>query len=167
MVPVLGSRRVRSRRQSTGHLAERQFLANAGKIRSSVLARSKLPAVTLLLLEALSQGVRRRGRTSETLAMHRLRRREARQRYYRPGKIRLAAGARSCDCTVVDISDRGVRLNVEGLDVPDEFVLLISNKGKIEESAYKVVWRFGNELGAKLVSDVDRPRLVERDFVKA
>ena len=80
--------------------------------------------------------------------MHRLRRREARQRYYRPGKIRLAAGARPCDCTVVDISDGGVRLNVEGLNVPDEFVLLISNKGKVEERAYKVVWRFGNEFGA-------------------
>ena len=60
--------------------------------------------------------------------MHRLRRREARQRYYRPAKIELAAGARPCDCAVVDISDGGVRLNVEGLDVPDEFVLLISNK---------------------------------------
>ena len=83
--------------------------------------------------------------------MHRLRRREARQRCYRPAKIKLAAGARACDCTVVDFSDGGVRLNVEGLNVPDEFVLLISNKGKVEERAYKVVWRFGNELGAKFV----------------
>ena len=99
--------------------------------------------------------------------MHRLRRREARQRYYRPAKIKLAAGARACDCTVVDISDGGVRLNVEGLDVPDEFVLLISNKGKIEESAYKVVWRFGNELGAQFVSGARRLGIAERDFVKA
>jgi hypothetical protein len=99
--------------------------------------------------------------------MHRLRRREARQRYYRPAKIKLAAGARPCDCTVVDISDGGVRLNVEGLDVPDEFVLLISNDRKVQEKAYKVVWRFGNELGAKLVSRVDQPGFAERDFVRA
>ncbi len=99
--------------------------------------------------------------------MHRLRRREARQRYYRPAKIKLAAGARACDCAVVDISDGGVRLNVEGLDVPDEFMLLISNDRKVEARAYKVVWRFGNELGAKLVSSVDQPGFAERDFVKA
>ena len=97
--------------------------------------------------------------------MHRLRRQEARQRCYRPAKIKLAAGAR--DCLIIDMSGGGVRLNVEGLDVPDEFVLLISNDRKVQESAYKVVWRFGNELGAKLVSSVDQPSFVERDFVKA
>ncbi len=99
--------------------------------------------------------------------MHRLRRQEARQRCYRPAKIKLAAGARACDCLIIDMSDRGVRLNVEGLDVPDEFVLLISNKGKIEESAYKVVWRFGNELGAQFVSGARRLGIAERDFAKA
>jgi hypothetical protein len=99
--------------------------------------------------------------------MHRLRRQEARQRCYRPAKIKLAAGARACDCTVVDMSDGGVRLNVEGLNVPDEFMLLISNKGKVEERAYKVVWRFGNELGAQFVSGAGRPGFAERDFVKA
>ena len=99
--------------------------------------------------------------------MHRLRRREARQRYYRPAKIKLAAGARACDCSIVDMSDGGVRLNVEGLDVPDEFVLLISNKGKVEERAYKVIWRFGNELGAQFVSGARQLGIAERDFVGA
>ena len=84
--------------------------------------------------------------------MHRLRRHEARQRCYRPAKIKLAGGARTCDCLIIDMSDGGVRLNVEGLNVPDEFVLLISDKGKVEERPYKVVWRFGNELGARFVS---------------
>ena len=60
-----------------------------------------------------------------------------------------------------------MRLNVEGLDVPDEFVLLVSNKGKVEERAYKVVWRFGNELGAQFVSGGRRLGIAERDFVKA
>ena len=99
--------------------------------------------------------------------MHRLRRQVARRRYYRPAKIKLEAGARACDWTVVDISDGGVRLNVEGLDVPDEFVLFISNDRKVQERAYKVVWRFGNELGAQFVSGARRPGIAERDFVKA
>ena len=65
------------------------------------------------------------------------------------------------------MSDGGVRLNVEGLSVPDEFVLLISSNGKIQESAYKVVWRFGNELGAQFVSGARRLGIAGRDFVKA
>jgi PilZ domain len=98
--------------------------------------------------------------------MHRLRRREARQRCYRPAKIRLAAGARACDCLIIDMSDGGVRLNVEGLNVPDEFVLLISNNGRLQESTYKAVWRFGNELGAQFVSGAQRLSIAER-VVKA
>ena len=99
--------------------------------------------------------------------MHRLRRREARRRYYRPAKIKLGVGTRARDCFVIDISDGGVRLNVEGLDVPDEFVLLISNEPEVHERAYKVVWRFGNELGARLVSGAGQPGFAERDFIKA
>ena len=98
--------------------------------------------------------------------MHRLRRQEARQRCYRPAKIKLAAGARACDCLIIDMSDGGVRLNVEGLDVPDEFVLLISNNGRLQESTYKAVWRFGNELGAQFVSGAQRLSIAER-VVKA
>ena len=98
--------------------------------------------------------------------MHRVRRQEARQRYYRPAKIRLAAGARACDCRVVDMSDSGVRLNVEGLDVPDEFVLLISNNRKVQEKAYKAVWRFGNESGAKFVSGARQPSIAKRVLLK-
>ena len=65
------------------------------------------------------------------------------------------------------MSDGGVRLNIEGLDVPDEFVLLVSNGGNVQEGAYEVVWRFGNELGAKSVSGVRRPSFAERDLVRA
>jgi hypothetical protein len=56
-----------------------------------------------------------------------------------------------------------VRLNVEGLDVPDEFVLLLSEDGIVQESTYKMIWRFGNEVGAKFVSAVRPPGLAERD----
>jgi hypothetical protein len=65
------------------------------------------------------------------------------------------------------MSDDGVRLNTEGLEVPDEFVLFVSNGGNVREGTYKVVWRFGNELGAKLVSGARRLGIAERDLVKA
>ena len=68
---------------------------------------------------------------------------------------------------VIDMSDSGVRLNVGGFDVPDEFVLLISNEPEVQERTYKVVWRFGNELGAQFVSGDRRLGIAERDFVKA
>ena len=57
--------------------------------------------------------------------MHTLRRRSSRRRCYRAAKIQLRGGTWARDCLVIDISDVGVRLNAEGLDVPDEFVLLL------------------------------------------
>jgi hypothetical protein len=81
-------------------------------------------------------------------------RRTARSRHYRSAKIRLGGDTPPRDCLIIDISESGLRLNVEGLDVPDEFVLLSG----AEESTCKVVWRFGHEVGAKFVSIVRRPR---------
>jgi hypothetical protein len=95
--------------------------------------------------------------------MHRFRRRSARRRHCRAAKIQLGDGAPACDCLVIDISNGGVRLNVEGLDVPDEFVLLLSEDGIVQESTYKMIWRFGHEVGAKFVSAVRPPGLAERD----
>ncbi len=86
--------------------------------------------------------------------MHTFRRRSVRHRRCRAAKIKLGGGALARECLVVDISDGGVRLNVEGLDVPDEFVLLLSGDGVVRESAYKLVWRRGDEIGAKFVSVV-------------
>ncbi len=82
------------------------------------------------------------------------RRRSPRRGLYRAAKIKRGAGSSAHDCSVIDISDDGVRLNVGALDVPDEFVLLLSNDGVVRESAYKVVWRRGPEVGATLVSVV-------------
>jgi hypothetical protein len=65
------------------------------------------------------------------------------------------------------MSDGGVRLNIDGLDVPDEVVLLVSNGGNVQEGAYKVIWRFGNELGAKSAGGVRRLGIAERDLVRA
>ena len=81
-------------------------------------------------------------------------RRSDRSRHYRSAKIRLGGGTPPRDCLIIDISEGGLRLNVEGLDVPDEFVLLSGTR----ENTYRVAWRFGYEVGAKFVGVVRRPR---------
>jgi PilZ domain len=79
------------------------------------------------------------------------RRREPRRPLYRAARIQRGNGALPYDCIVLDISDGGVRLRVEGYEVPDEFVLLLSGHFITQESQYKVVWRRKPELGAKFV----------------
>jgi hypothetical protein len=51
------------------------------------------------------------------------------------------------------------------LDVPDEFVLLLSNNGIVQESTCKVTWRSGDEVGAKFIAVVRRPGFAEREKV--
>jgi len=53
---------------------------------------------------------------------------------------------------LTDTSEGGVRLYLNGLEIPDEFVLLLSGEGPAKDGRYKVVWRQGNEVGAKYVS---------------
>ena len=53
-------------------------------------------------------------------------------------------------CTVRDISATGVRLRVDGsLAIPDTFELIIAVDGL--EADCEVVWRRGNELGARFL----------------
>ena len=70
----------------------------------------------------------------------------------RMAKIQLGYDAPPTYCFVTDISEGGVRLYLNGLEVPDEFVLLLSGDGPAKDGRYKVVWRQGNEVGAKYVS---------------
>jgi hypothetical protein len=80
-------------------------------------------------------------------------RRHAPRRPINPmAKILLAAGAPPRDCVVADISTGGVKLEVEGFEVPDDFVLILSADGVAKECNYQVVWRFGQEVGARFVS---------------
>ena len=99
--------------------------------------------------------------------MHTLRRRSSRRYHYRAGKIQLEGDALAHDCFVINISDGGVRLNVEGLDIPAEFVLLLDNDGIIQKCTCKVAWRFGDEIGAKFVAAVRRPGFAETEKLSA
>jgi hypothetical protein len=70
----------------------------------------------------------------------------------RLAKIQAKIGAPMRHCLVTEISDGGIRLNAFGCDVPDEFVLLRSGDGPAKDGRYKVMWRDGDIVGAKLVS---------------
>jgi hypothetical protein len=74
----------------------------------------------------------------------------------RMAKIQLGAGTLPRDCLVTDLSTGGVRLHVEGFEVPDDFVLLLSGDGLTKECNYQVVWRLGHEIGARFVGLVRR-----------
>jgi PilZ domain len=57
-------------------------------------------------------------------------------------------------CLVIDVSEGGVRLDVHGFELPDEFVLLFSGDSPARDGTYRVVWRFEQKVGAKLISAV-------------
>ncbi|MGO9045861.1 MAG: PilZ domain-containing protein [Xanthobacteraceae bacterium] len=54
-------------------------------------------------------------------------------------------------CLVTDFSDGGVRVNANGLKIPDEFVLQFSGDGQFKDGTYKVVWRNDPIVGAKFI----------------
>jgi hypothetical protein len=75
-----------------------------------------------------------------------------RRPFHRLAKIRVGNGSPPRDCLVADISTGGVKLKVEGFEVPDDFILVLSADGLVKECNYQVVWRVGQEVGARFVS---------------
>ena len=81
------------------------------------------------------------------------RRRSPRRAISRHAKIQLPGSTLARDCLVTDISDGGVRLHVEGIAVPDQFVLLLPESPISSRPLdCSVVWRLGYELGAKFTN---------------
>jgi hypothetical protein len=87
---------------------------------------------------------------------HDERRRARRREINRVTKIRLTNDTLLRECLVTDISTGGVRLHVEGFDVPEDFVLVFSDDDLAKECSYRVVWRVGHEIGARFVGLVRR-----------
>jgi hypothetical protein len=58
-------------------------------------------------------------------------------------------------CLVTEMSDGGVRINAIGYKVPDEFGLRFP--GNELAKAYKVVWRIGHDVGARLIDPAAQP----------
>jgi hypothetical protein len=57
-------------------------------------------------------------------------------------------------CLVTNVSAEGVRLQLNGIDVVDEFVLLFNGNELARDGTYKVVWRQGQDVGAKFIGPV-------------
>ena len=82
------------------------------------------------------------------------RRRAPRHHLGRVAAITFGPGAVQHYCLVTDFSEGGVRLHVKELNVPDEFSLLFSPGGAARSGNCKVVWRRGQDIGAKLIEAV-------------
>jgi hypothetical protein len=57
----------------------------------------------------------------------------------RMAKIQLGYDGPLAYCLITDISDGGVRIYLNGLDVPDEFALLLSGDGPAKDGRYRYV----------------------------
>jgi PilZ domain len=79
------------------------------------------------------------------------RRRAPRHHLGRVAAITFGPGAVQHYCLVTDFSEGGVRLHVKQLTIPDEFSLLFSPGGAARSGNYKVMWRRGQDIGAKLI----------------
>jgi hypothetical protein len=82
------------------------------------------------------------------------RRRAPRHRLGRLVTIKLGVGIAPRCCLVTNISEEGVRLQLNGIEVIDEFVLLFPADVPGRSGTYKAVWRSGNDVGAKFISAV-------------
>jgi hypothetical protein len=77
------------------------------------------------------------------------RRRSRRYTINRIAKFQADAYTLPRDCMISDISDSGARLFAEGINIPDQFNLLIDNDERGLRRQCEVVWRLGYELGVK------------------
>jgi PilZ domain len=67
-------------------------------------------------------------------------------------KIRYSGSTLPRDAWVTDVSDGGVRLFVEGYDLPEQFTLVLDNARPRE---CRVVWRLGHEVGCEFTDGRD------------
>lgn len=82
------------------------------------------------------------------------RRQNPRQRLGRLATIKLGVGIEPRYVLVTNASAEGVRLQLNGIEPFDEFVLLFHGNGAARDGTYRVVWRQGQDIGAKFISDV-------------
>ena len=74
------------------------------------------------------------------------RRQHPRYTINRIAKLQADSGSLPRDCMITDMSKQGARLFAAGVDVPDQFDLLISGDKGIRRGC-QVVWRLGGEIG--------------------
>ena len=79
------------------------------------------------------------------------------QRYPLNGraKVHFGVGTLPRDCTIIDISDGGVRVIADNLEVPETFTIIFST---VEARECRLAWRIGCEFGAEYLERVAPPR---------
>jgi hypothetical protein len=83
------------------------------------------------------------------------RRENPRHRAGRLATMKLGIGIAPRYVLITNTSVEGVRLQLNGIDVRDEFVLLFhGGGGPARDGTYKIVWRQGQDVGAKFISAV-------------
>jgi hypothetical protein len=88
-------------------------------------------------------------------SMFRDRRQSARRAINRIAKIQVGGSALPRDCLITNISEGGVRLHVEGYEVPDRFLLTLQGEGVGPRPLdCQVIWRLGCELGVQFVTPI-------------
>ena len=108
------------------------------------------------------------GLTMHSPKLYEERRGSTRRHVFHTVTMLIGADIRPRECLILGISDGGVRLYVVGFDVPEEFVLMLSDDDGIEEAnKFRVVWRHDREVGAELVSIVQRPGIAEPERLLA
>ncbi len=71
-------------------------------------------------------------------------------------KIRFNASSQTRDCIVSDLSEDGVRLVAAGIEMPEEFVLLLDgDAGRTAGRTCRVVWRLDDEIGAEFTDSAE------------
>jgi hypothetical protein len=63
-------------------------------------------------------------------------------------KIQVGTGSLPRDCTVTDISDGGVKVIAEHVEIPPEFTIILSAGNP---RRCRLAWRIGCEFGAKFI----------------
>ena len=76
------------------------------------------------------------------------RRKSERRSCHGAAKIQFGVGSLPRDCTITDISDGGVRVIAENIDVPAEFTLILATG---RPRLCRLAWRIGWEFGAQFV----------------
>jgi hypothetical protein len=76
------------------------------------------------------------------------RRKSERRPCKRVAKIQFGTGSLPRDCTITDVSQGGVKVIAEYLDIPAEFTIIFSTGNPRQ---CRLAWRIGCELGAQFV----------------
>ena len=88
--------------------------------------------------------------------MFKERRNSARHGFNRYARIQVEMSGPTRDCLIVNMSEEGVRLHSEAVEMPNEFTLVIAESAQPRRTC-RVVWRLGCEVGATF-TDNERVR---------